>query len=94
MSHSQRCRCSGPTYAVLLINFNESLLTSFPCRSCVLTSRRITWFVRVCSIDCGCMLTSGERPQDIEGLDALMSALKVWNGGVIVISHDTRFIET
>ncbi|TFK30659.1 ATP-dependent transporter [Coprinopsis marcescibilis] len=29
---------------------------------------------------------------DIEGLDALMKALQVWNGGVIVISHDERFI--
>ncbi|KAF8837948.1 hypothetical protein BDN67DRAFT_972272 [Paxillus ammoniavirescens] len=31
---------------------------------------------------------------DIEGLDALMAALKSWNGGVIVISHDERFITT
>ncbi|KAF5337376.1 hypothetical protein D9611_003389 [Ephemerocybe angulata] len=29
---------------------------------------------------------------DIEGLDALMKALQVWNGGVIIISHDERFI--
>ena len=29
---------------------------------------------------------------DIEGLDALMFALNKWNGGVIVISHDERFI--
>ncbi|PIL30712.1 ATP-binding cassette transporter [Ganoderma sinense ZZ0214-1] len=29
---------------------------------------------------------------DMEGLDALMSALNVWNGGVILISHDERFI--
>ncbi|KAI1781976.1 P-loop containing nucleoside triphosphate hydrolase protein [Ganoderma leucocontextum] len=29
---------------------------------------------------------------DMEGLDALMSALTVWNGGVILISHDERFI--
>ena len=29
---------------------------------------------------------------DMEGLDALMDALKVWNGGSIVISHDERFI--
>lgn len=29
---------------------------------------------------------------DIEGLDALMKALQAWNGGVIVISHDERFI--
>jgi ATP-binding cassette subfamily F protein 3 len=29
---------------------------------------------------------------DIEGLDALMTALSSWNGGVIVISHDERFI--
>ncbi|KAF9652047.1 P-loop containing nucleoside triphosphate hydrolase protein [Thelephora ganbajun] len=29
---------------------------------------------------------------DIEGLDALMNALKIWNGGVILISHDERFI--
>ena len=29
---------------------------------------------------------------DIEGLDALMAALESWNGGVIVISHDERFI--
>lgn len=29
---------------------------------------------------------------DIEGLDALMKALQNWNGGVIVISHDERFI--
>ncbi|KAF9229824.1 hypothetical protein BS17DRAFT_689375 [Gyrodon lividus] len=31
---------------------------------------------------------------DIEGLDALMAALNSWNGGVIVISHDERFITT
>ncbi len=29
---------------------------------------------------------------DIEGLDALIDALKNWNGGVISISHDERFI--
>ncbi|KAJ4485450.1 P-loop containing nucleoside triphosphate hydrolase protein [Lentinula aciculospora] len=29
---------------------------------------------------------------DIEGLDALMEALNLWNGGVIIISHDERFI--
>ncbi|KZT68794.1 hypothetical protein DAEQUDRAFT_738491 [Daedalea quercina L-15889] len=31
---------------------------------------------------------------DIEGLDALMQALTLWNGGVILISHDERFITT
>ncbi|KDQ17743.1 hypothetical protein BOTBODRAFT_53272 [Botryobasidium botryosum FD-172 SS1] len=31
---------------------------------------------------------------DIEGLDALMAALTNWNGGVILISHDERFITT
>ncbi|EPS98082.1 hypothetical protein FOMPIDRAFT_1037646 [Fomitopsis schrenkii] len=31
---------------------------------------------------------------DIEGLDALMQALTAWNGGVILISHDERFITT
>uniref|UniRef100_A0A8H7Y7G5 ABC transporter domain-containing protein n=1 Tax=Psilocybe cubensis TaxID=181762 RepID=A0A8H7Y7G5_PSICU len=31
---------------------------------------------------------------DIEGLDALMTALEKWNGGVIIISHDERFITT
>ncbi|KAG5220839.1 DNA topoisomerase [Salix suchowensis] len=31
---------------------------------------------------------------DIEGLDALMLALQTWNGGVIIISHDERFITT
>lgn len=30
----------------------------------------------------------------VKGLDALMLALKTWNGGVIVISHDERFITT
>jgi len=29
---------------------------------------------------------------DIEGLDALMLVLQKWNGGVIIISHDERFI--
>ncbi|KAN0123254.1 ABC transporter [Russula decolorans] len=29
---------------------------------------------------------------DLEGLDGLMLALSTWNGGVIVISHDERFI--
>ncbi|KAI0762415.1 P-loop containing nucleoside triphosphate hydrolase protein [Fomes fomentarius] len=29
---------------------------------------------------------------DMEGLDALMTALSTWNGGVILISHDERFI--
>ncbi|KAI0042134.1 P-loop containing nucleoside triphosphate hydrolase protein [Auriscalpium vulgare] len=31
---------------------------------------------------------------DLEGLDALMAALSSWNGGVIIISHDERFITT
>ncbi|EJD55360.1 hypothetical protein AURDEDRAFT_179121 [Auricularia subglabra TFB-10046 SS5] len=31
---------------------------------------------------------------DIQGLDALMNAIAAWNGGVIVISHDERFITT
>jgi ATP-binding cassette subfamily F protein 3 len=30
----------------------------------------------------------------LSGLDALMAALKVWNGGVIVISHDSTFLHT
>ena len=29
-----------------------------------------------------------------QGLDALMSAIQKWNGGVIIISHDERFITT
>ena len=28
----------------------------------------------------------------LKGLDALMDALNMWNGGVIIISHDERFI--
>lgn len=34
------------------------------------------------------------RVVDSQGLDALMLALKTWNGGVIIISHDERFITT
>jgi hypothetical protein len=30
----------------------------------------------------------------LQGLDALMHALTSWNGGVIIISHDERFITT
>lgn len=30
---------------------------------------------------------------DVEGLDALASVIKKWNGGVIVISHDQTFIK-
>ncbi|KAK0565702.1 hypothetical protein OC861_003649 [Tilletia horrida] len=30
---------------------------------------------------------------DVEGLDALANAIKKWNGGVIVISHDQTFIK-
>lgn len=30
----------------------------------------------------------------MQGLDALMNALAAWNGGVIIISHDERFITT
>lgn len=30
----------------------------------------------------------------LQGLDALMVALNSWNGGVIIISHDERFITT
>lgn len=29
-----------------------------------------------------------------QGLDALMTALSIWNGGVILISHDEKFITT
>jgi hypothetical protein len=32
------------------------------------------------------------RADDLQGLDALMAALNTWNGGVIIISHDERFI--
>jgi hypothetical protein len=28
----------------------------------------------------------------VEAMDALMAAVKAWNGGVLVVSHDTRFI--
>lgn len=31
---------------------------------------------------------------DIEGLDALMEAIRQWNGGVIAISHDQKFVNT
>ncbi|WFD03345.1 hypothetical protein MOBT1_002034 [Malassezia obtusa] len=31
---------------------------------------------------------------DIEGLDALIDAINRWNGGVIVVSHDERFINS
>lgn len=31
---------------------------------------------------------------DIESIDALCEALKVYNGGVILVSHDARLIET
>ena len=30
----------------------------------------------------------------LQGLDALMMALQKWNGGVIIISHDEKFITT
>jgi len=30
----------------------------------------------------------------MQGLDALMVALQKWNGGVIIISHDEKFITT
>jgi len=30
----------------------------------------------------------------VQGIDALMNAIESWNGGVIVISHDERFINT
>jgi ATP-binding cassette subfamily F protein 3 len=43
----------------------------------------------------GVRLTFLRKPTnhlDLEGLDALMLALGKWNGGVIVISHDERFI--
>ena len=36
---------------------------------------------------------SGRRLTDTrQGLDALMAALNTWNGGVVIISHDERFI--
>ena len=28
----------------------------------------------------------------MKGLDALMAALQKWNGGIIIISHDEKFI--
>ncbi|KAG1889194.1 P-loop containing nucleoside triphosphate hydrolase protein [Suillus subluteus] len=37
---------------------------------------------------------SGGQKSRVAALDALMAALSTWNGGVIVISHDERFITT
>lgn len=33
-------------------------------------------------------------PTSIQGLDALMNAIQKWDGGVVIISHDERFITT
>lgn len=44
------------------------------------------WFLRSCGM-------SGHQLTDTrQGLDALMAALNTWNGGVVIISHDERFI--
>ena len=37
-------------------------------------------------------MVSPTDTEALQGLDALMNALNVWNGGVILISHDERFI--
>ena len=31
---------------------------------------------------------------DIESIDALCDAMKIYNGGVVLVSHDARLIET
>lgn len=43
---------------------------------------------------CSLILVRLRFPTFIQGLDALMNAIQKWDGGVVIISHDERFITT
>jgi ATP-binding cassette subfamily F protein 3 len=61
----------------------------------VRTTRRVVVHLSRVQTTTDYLLTDCGQPTnhlDLEGLDGLMLALSTWNGGVIVISHDERFI--
>lgn len=43
---------------------------------------------------CSLILVRLRFSTSIQGLDALMNAIQKWDGGVVIISHDERFITT
>lgn len=43
---------------------------------------------------CSLIVVRLRLPTSIQGLDALMNAIQKWDGGVVIISHDERFITT